>query len=156
MTTAKSWELSNVLTVAVKSTERCPAYLQFTSKKGESYGRVPRKICMFPETWTDFKKLESDLVEAIRGSNKVPNSWKLYPNWQVEVREFKDIKYVCFSQWDGQSLLPKFNVGRDEYQALLEISDEVDTVIEERRAPARFPTKHNPPFRKDFKEHCHE
>jgi hypothetical protein len=133
MTTAKSWELSKVLTMALKSTERCPAYLQFTSKKGEAYGRAPRKICMFPETWDALKNLEPVLMESLCGDSRVADYWKLPLNWHVEVREFKDVEYMCFSEWDGQSHLPKFNLSRDEYQALLEVSDDINAAIKERQ-----------------------
>ena len=131
---ATTWDLSEALSLALKSTERCPVYLQFTSKKGERYGRVLRKICMFPETWEDLKKPESEFVQTLWGSAPAGGAWKLDPNWEVEIRDFKENPYVCFSQWDGGEKIPRFNMTRDEYQALLEISDEVDTSLEERRA----------------------
>ena len=115
---ATGWDLSGVLSVALKSTEKCPAYLQFTSTKGERYGRAPRKICMFPETWKDLKKPESDFVQTLWGSSPLSGSWKLFPNWEVEVRDFKGEPYVCFAQWEGGVKLPRFNMTRDEYQAL--------------------------------------
>jgi hypothetical protein len=131
MTTTTSWDLSTVLNIALKSTEKCPAYLQFTSIKGECYGKAPRKICMFPKTWDVLKKFEPALAEAVRGSDKDTKTWKLYRNWEVDVREFKDDKYVCFSQRDGESQIPRFNMSKDEYQALVEISDDINATIKE-------------------------
>jgi hypothetical protein len=134
-----SWDLSTVLNMALKSTEKCPAYLQFTSKKGEHYGRAARKICMFPQTWDVLKNLKPVLVEALEGSGTATDSWKLYPNWEVEVREFKGAEYVCFSQWEGQTRIPKFNLSRDEYQTLLQVSNDINAVIKEMQSETRVP-----------------
>ena len=134
MITAKTWELSNVLTVTVKSSEKCPVYLLFTSKKGQQYGKAVRHICMFPQTWTGLKKLEPVLVESDWEETPVEVSWSLPSFWQVEVREFKENKYVCFSQWEGETRIPKFNMTIEEHRVLLEISGEIDAVIKDMRA----------------------
>ena len=129
MTTAMNWDLSNVLSVTLKSSEKCPAYLQFTSKKGQQYGRVPRNVCMFPETWAALRELQPRLMEDLTGDSQRANPRKLYPNWEVEVRDFKGLEYVCFSQWNAGAKMPKFNMTGVEYRALLKVSDEIEAGV---------------------------
>jgi hypothetical protein len=151
MTTEQSWDLSNSLVLAMKTTEKCPAYLQFTSTKGEQYGRAPRKICMFPETWDALRKLEPALVEALWGSRPVIESWTLPSTWEIEVGEFKETKYVCFSQWNFGDKLPRFNMSRDEYEALLQVSDDINAAIKEMQDLTRVSDMQNPPFKENLR-----
>ena len=76
---------------------------------------------MFHKTWRDLKISEFDLVQTLWGSGLVRGSWNLYPNWEVEVRTFKENTNVCFSPWERGAKILWFNMAREEYQALVEL-----------------------------------